>query len=253
MIPSGRCTAAPAWPMTDEKAGTSSNVVPGALERLHRGGVEAALEAQARAFLTPGAPEHPARRRHRLLERPAEEAVAREDRGLALRLAVAAHGAVDHDAPVVEARERRVVGVEGPAARQELVERAGPEREGHAAVLPQDAGIAQRHARAELPIDAVDEAHGEPVPVDRPHPHGVARRRIERPGAGARAVDPCRHLRERPIGEEILGGHAHMVGVGELLVAHAEAVLGRLDGAVHMGEAVRLGNAETVEDAENDE
>ena len=69
------------------------------------------------ALLAPGAPEHPARSVDRFAERRLEVDMAREHGGLRLRLPVAAHGAVGHDASVVEHGERRIERVERQPAR----------------------------------------------------------------------------------------------------------------------------------------
>ena len=77
--------------------------------------------------------------------------IAREDLGLELRLAVAAHRAVGEDAPVVEGGERRDQRVEGLAPGLERVRGARVERERDAAVLPEDAGRAAARSPSRTP------------------------------------------------------------------------------------------------------
>src|SRR5829696_8223077 len=97
-------------------------------EALDDGGIEAALDLEGGRGLTPGAPEQPARRLDRIRYTHAF-AIARKNLRLELRLAVAAHGPVSHDAAVVEGGERRDQRVERLAAGLERIARLRVERE----------------------------------------------------------------------------------------------------------------------------
>src|ERR1700691_101669 len=79
------------------------------------------LQTQRAARFSPGTAEHPARRRDCFLQVLSEKTIPRENSGLRLRLAVSAHRAVHHRAPVREARESRIQSMEGLAARREHV------------------------------------------------------------------------------------------------------------------------------------
>ena len=110
-------------------------------------------------------------------------------RSLRLRLAVAAHGAIGHDAAVLERGERRVERVERPPARRQRVQRLGVEREARAAVLHQHAGARQHAAGAELPVDRLDVGDDEAAASAAPIQIGVALAVRRRPGRGLAAVD----------------------------------------------------------------
>ena len=74
------------------------------------------------------------------------------NRRLGLRLAFAAHRAVNDRAPIVQQRQRGVQRVEWFAARPEVIERALVERKAAAPILPVDARVLQHDAAAELVI-----------------------------------------------------------------------------------------------------
>src|SRR5581483_315014 len=126
--------------------GEDPDGMAGALECADQVGVEALLHRQFAAVGPPGAAEAPARRVDGVARLHAEGGVAREDRSLELRLAVAAHAAIGDRAAVAETGERRIERVEGLAAGAQWIDRGGIEREGGAAVLPEDAGARQEDA-----------------------------------------------------------------------------------------------------------
>ena len=174
-VPLGWITTAPAWPIVSEVSLRQHlDVVAGGHQPVDQMAVEARFHPQVGHRRAPGAAQQPARRVDRLVERHAVQHVPREDHGLALRLAVAAHRAVGHDAAVVEHGERRIERVERQPAGRERIQRLRIEREGRAAVLHQHAGLGQHAARAELPIERLDVGHREPGGVGRAHPDGVA-------------------------------------------------------------------------------
>ena len=151
---------------------------------LHHLRVEAVLELQRGAFLAPGFAQQPARRAHRLLQSLAVKRVAAEHRRLALRLAVATHIAVNHVAAIVEARMCRVQGVEGLFVRSQNQVRGRVQRKTRTPVLPGNAGVCQHHARAKLPVHALDIADHAPLRIGRAHPDGVTGNTALRPGQG---------------------------------------------------------------------
>src|SRR4051812_35363226 len=148
----------------DESARMAERLVIGSVEEMHRvaGSIEGAYEALVETVLereidarfAPGASEQEARCIHGLGEALAEMHVAREQLRLELRLAVAAHRPVGHDAPIAEQGERRVQRVERPSAGFERVQRLRVEREDEAAILQEEPGARQDASRAELPIGA---------------------------------------------------------------------------------------------------
>ena len=113
-------------------------------------GIEALLEPARLAFRAPGAAESK-RGASIASARPCRNGVAGEDLRLELRLAVAAHGAVGHDAAVVEGGERRVERVERPPARRQRIHRGRVERERDAAVLHADAGAPAARSPSRIP------------------------------------------------------------------------------------------------------
>ncbi|OIQ82256.1 hypothetical protein GALL_359510 [mine drainage metagenome] len=223
----------------------------GVAQGLHQRGVEAVLQFQVCADIAPGAAEQPARRADGLLQGLAVARIAREHGGLRLRLAFAAHGAVRHDAAVVEQGQGGVQRVEGFAPGFEGVEVGRVEREADAAVLPGDAGVAQHHAGAEFPVDALDETHGAACAVDRAHPDGVAGCGGLGPGQGGAHVDVGGERVERGVAEVAGRVAGHAARVGDHLVAHAEGALGGLDEAMQVRVAFALGHAEALVDAED--
>jgi len=87
------------------------------------------------------------------IARRAIEHVAREQRRLGLRLAIAAHGAVADDAAVRESSKGRIERVEWQPPGLECVQGAGREREAHAAILHQHTGLRQHDAGPEFPVE----------------------------------------------------------------------------------------------------
>src|SRR3984885_7010646 len=100
---------------------------------------------------------------------------ARKYRGLRLRLPIAAHVAVDQSSSIGKTRKCGIQSVEWTPPRRQRIARIRVERKAATAVLPGDAGLAQHHAAAELVIDALDEADGNAIPIDRAKPHGIGR------------------------------------------------------------------------------
>ena len=85
-----------------------------------------------------------------------ETDMAGEQRRLDLRLGIAAHGAIGHDPPVAQHRQRRIERVQRQPPGLQPIERAAFEREAGAAVLHQHAGFRQHAAGAELPVERLD-------------------------------------------------------------------------------------------------
>src|SRR5207253_3222769 len=79
---------------------------------------------------------------------------ARDERRLRLRLALAAHRAVDEARAAVHEVHGRDQGVRGLLARRQSVHVSGVDGEERAPVLEEDAGVSRDHARAELPVEA---------------------------------------------------------------------------------------------------
>src|SRR3569833_1662965 len=104
-----------------------------------------------------------------------EYADAGKHRRLRLRLAVAAHGAIDHDPVVLQARQRGIERVKWLLAWFKRINMLRIERERAAAVLPVDASPGQHHAAAKLVVDALYERHGPAFVVDHSHPDGDSR------------------------------------------------------------------------------
>src|SRR3546814_12427015 len=93
-----------------------------------------------------------------LLQFLPERGVTREDGGLGLRLAVSAHGAINHDTSIVEQGERRLDRVEGLPPRHQGLTCPLVEPAARTPVLPGDPGRRHHHARAPLPAEALDAA-----------------------------------------------------------------------------------------------
>ena len=136
------------------------------------------------------------------VERRAVSHVPGEQRGLRLRLAIAAHGAIGDDAAVREHRERRIERVERQPAGRERIQRARFERKAGAAILHQYAGRGQHDARAEFPIERLDVGNDEPGRVGGAHPHRVAFTIRGRPVRGLAAIDLERLAVEKPAVED---------------------------------------------------
>ncbi len=221
-------------------------------------GREAGFQLQRLGRLPPRPAEQPARRRDRGGGVHAVDQRAREHRALRLRLAVTAHVPVDHGAPVLQQRHGGVKRVEGLAARLQRVERALVQAERAPAVLPADAARAEHDPRAELVIDALDEAHRASFAVDDAHPDRVGRAFSRGPRGGAAAVDPRLELVDRLWREKALRIDRHVRGVGNVLVADHERPLHRLDAQVDVVRAERIEpvdpeSVELPEDQEADE
>lgn len=154
---------------------------------LHHLRRETLLQLQRVARLAPGAPEQPARGRDLFLQ------AAGKDRGLSLGLAVTAHGAVHHDPPVIQHRQCRIEGEEGPAPRPEGIQGSRVEREGAVPVLPADPGLREYQTAAELVVDALDEADRTAGTVDNTEPDGVGRACPCAPGRRPALINRLRH------------------------------------------------------------
>ena len=222
----------------------------GGAQLLDQLGGEAILQLETGADVAPGAPQQPARRGDGGLQ-VAAQAIAAEQRGLGLRLAFAAHGAVAQHPAVVEQCQCRVESVERLAPRLQGLQRGRVEGEADAAVLPGNAAGRQHHAGAELPVHTLDKAHRAAFAVDAAHPDGVAGRGRARPLQGALRVDRRRQSIEVFRGEEALRVGRHAARVGDHTITDHECLFGRLDQAMHMGEAFGLGDLEALEHAED--
>ena len=224
--------------------------VAGGIEPFQQGRLEAALEFEACGTRPPGLAEEPARRIDGCGEALAG-AVARQDLGLELRLAVAAHRAIGQDASILEAGEGRVQRVERLAARNQRIGGVPVEREGDAAVLPVDACRRQHAAGAVFPVDRLDIGDGEALAVDRAHPDrvavAVAQRQLRRP----LSVDGGRLAHQRGIAQEIVGRVIELGRIGDVAVTNGEGALRRLDQAVMVFERVELPGPEPFENAED--
>ena len=162
----------------------------------------------------------------------------RSQRGLRLRLAIAAHGAIGKDAAVREHRERRIERMERQPAGRQRIQRARFERKAGAAILHEYAGRGQYDAGAEFPIERLDVGNDEPGRVGGAHPHRVPFTIRGRPVRGLAAIDLERLAVEKPAVEIAVDRLLDAIGIGHGAVAHGEGALGRLDQAVHMIEAV---------------
>src|SRR6185437_16692635 len=114
-------------------------------------------------------------------------------------------------------------------------------------------GRRQHAAGAELPVERLDVGDDETGRVRRAHPDRVALTVGLRPLRRLAAVDlfafGVKEVRVE-IAQKIA---VYRVGIGDLTVAHDEGALGRFDQAVNVGKAVAFGDAQAVEQGENDE
>lgn len=108
--------------------------------------------------------------------------IAGKQRRLGLWLTVAAHRAIDHHPAIVQARGGRVEGVEWLFARGQRQEMLRIEAEGRPAVLPDDPGVRDHHAAAELVIDTLNKRHCQSAVIHDAHPDGIARAFTAAPG-----------------------------------------------------------------------
>src|SRR3569832_1926237 len=99
-----------------------------------------------------------------------EYADAGKHRRLRLRLAVAAHGAIDHAPVVLHARQRGIERVKWLLAWFKRINMLRFERERAAAVLPVDASPGQHQTTAKHKEKAKKERHGPAFVVDHSHP-----------------------------------------------------------------------------------
>ena len=121
------------------------------------------LEPQRAGLLAPGSAEEPARRLDRRLWIESAIDDARDEGRLRLRLALSAHRAVDEARASVDEVHGRDQGVRRLLARRQAIHVAGVEREERAPVLKKDAGVARDHARAEFPVETLDQRHRVPL------------------------------------------------------------------------------------------
>ena len=117
-----------------------------------------------------------------------------------------------------------------------------------AAVLHQHAGARQHAAGAEFPVERLDAGDDEAAPVGGAHPHGVAGILGERP-ARRLAADLHRLAGEEARIEIAVERVGQVIGIGDDPVAHPQRALRRLDQAVDVVEAFRLGDASRANSA----
>ncbi len=86
-------------------------------------------------------------------------------------------------------RGGRVEGVEWLFARASAGEMLRIEAEGRPAVLPDDPGVRDHHAAAELVIDTLNKRHCQSAVIHDAHPDGIARAFTAAPGVSAGVVD----------------------------------------------------------------
>src|SRR5665213_62059 len=191
-------------------------------------GVDTVFYGDAGRPLAPGPPGAPARGADRLAGLHTEAGDAREYGRLKLRLRFAAHRAVDHRAPVVETRQRRVKGVERLAAWRERVDRFRIERKAGPTVLPEHASAPADEAGPEFPEERLDEGDGQTAGVDRTHPDRVAAVGGQQTDAGTFAIDGG-GLRIEPRRLEKLRDRTAESRVGDMPIADGRGPLRRLD------------------------
>ena len=105
------------------------------------------------------------------------------------------------------------------------------ERELRSAVLQGEPELAGDHLRSEVLVDALDERHAVPFPVDRGEVGRVAAQRISRrqPGASAARIDEHAPLGGVGLRNQLVHGDAHLLGVGDETGAIGPGDLLRLD------------------------
>ena len=128
MTPSSPIPTMPAWPISVIEGADDFDIMAGGASAADKFGRKPAFQLQIRRIAAPGAPEQPARRGHGLLHVGAEQHMAGKDRGLRLRLAVAAHRAIGEHAPIGEAGQRRIERMHGHAAGFQPVRRRRQDR-----------------------------------------------------------------------------------------------------------------------------
>ena len=116
--------------------------------------------------------------------------------------------------------------VEGFASGADSARAIARELETRAAILPDDSALRQHAARPEFEIDALDEAHREPIPINGAEPDRVASARGLGPGQGLIRVDSRRQLIELARVQICLRVLGHGAGIADDPVAHQKGLLG---------------------------
>jgi len=175
--------------------------------------------------------------------------MAGEHGALRLRLAVAAHAAIGHDAAVVENGERRVERVEGEPAGREIIERACSSEKlaPRFCIKTPVAGSTQPEPNSSRALDVGDDEAGG---VGRAHPDGIA-------GAAAtgqraalwRSIFIASPAMKRS--QERDRANGKVIRIGDDAIAHAQRALGRLDQTVDVIESLGLLDAELGKQSED--
>ncbi len=165
---------APAWPIASLKSASTSTSCPSSRRRAIQAGAKRPSSFSESEDWPRCGPAASADGRCSPAAAPLQD-IASKQRRLRLRLTVAAHRAIDHHPAIVQARGGRVEGMEWLFARGQSGEMLRVEAEGRPAVLPDDPGVREYHAAAELVIDTLNKRHCQSAVIHDAHPDGIAR------------------------------------------------------------------------------
>src|SRR5271165_3053651 len=113
-----------------------------------------------------------------------------------LRLTVRSLRPIDQRRFSARKSEAWIERVERTLSRRDAVRMVGRQRERGAAILPENAGVADRHAAAPVEVGALQHACRAALAIDRAEEYGVAGAERRRPGKRAISVDRSRSRRE---------------------------------------------------------
>ena len=136
-------------------------------------------------------------------------------------------------------------------ARGQRQEMLRIEAEGRPAVLPDDPGVREYHAAAELVIDTLNKRHCQSAVIHDAHPDGIARAFAAAPGGSAGVVDAVGQRLQGFRGEQLLYIHIQMARIGDMRIAQGKRPLGGFDDTVHRLRVVGIGHLQTVGDAKD--
>ena len=133
------------------------NIVTRIPKGLDDGRVKSVFNTEVRRLCSPGPSKQPPRGRNRLLQALAVHDVTREHHGLGLRLSLATHGPIRHDATICQARHRWLDRMKGSTVRLQAIVVRRIKGETGATVLPHDARDFEYRTRTVLPINALNQ------------------------------------------------------------------------------------------------
>ena len=112
--------------------------------------------------------------------------------------------------------------------------------------MPDDAGIRQDHAAAELVINALDKRHGKTAVIHHSHPDRITRAFAAAPRCGLVIIDLVGEGGEGGRFQQTLDIGFQLARVGDMGIAQTKRQFGGLYNAVNGGRFVSIGHGQAV-------